>query len=68
MEQYLITLYMKAFEEAPTVSSQSVPIEETPKAKATIERGSDAMLHYSCLPIAIGGMAPWRIPLRPHAQ
>lgn len=70
LEQYLLTLYRKAFEQAPTlasslvvrpeepappkpsVSSRSALMEETPKAKATVGRGGDAMLHYSCPPLS----------------
>ncbi|KAF0908302.1 hypothetical protein E2562_024716 [Oryza meyeriana var. granulata] len=72
LEQYLLTLYRKAFDQqqqqAPTlpssdahreaapklsVSSRCSQLEETPKAKAaTVRRGGDAMLHYSCPPLS----------------
>ncbi|CAM0905253.1 unnamed protein product [Alopecurus aequalis] len=69
LEQYLLILYRKAFEQAPalpssdvhreapappkpSVSSRSALVEETPKAKATVGRGGDAMLHYSCPPLS----------------
>ncbi|CAN6202918.1 unnamed protein product [Urochloa humidicola] len=73
LEQYLLTLYRKAFEqqqqqqgatfqssdvhvhrEAPklSVSSRSMQLDETPKAKAAIRRGGDPMLHYSCPPLS----------------
>ncbi|CAN6181100.1 unnamed protein product [Urochloa humidicola] len=74
LEQYLLTLYRKAFEqqqqqqgptlqssdahrEAPklsSVSSRSTQLDETPKAKASIRRGGDPMLHYSCPPLSKG--------------
>ncbi|XP_062186453.1 uncharacterized protein LOC133890029 [Phragmites australis] len=70
LEQYLLTLYRKAFEQqqAPTlpcsdahrdapklsVSSRSAQLDETPKAKAPIRRGGDPMLHYSCPPLSKG--------------
>uniref|UniRef100_A0A0D9WV34 DUF547 domain-containing protein n=1 Tax=Leersia perrieri TaxID=77586 RepID=A0A0D9WV34_9ORYZ len=64
LEQYLLTMYRKAFDhqQTPTlttssdarvsVSSRSSQMEETPKAKpAAVRRGGDAMmLHYSCPP------------------
>ncbi|XP_044969940.1 uncharacterized protein LOC123430094 isoform X1 [Hordeum vulgare subsp. vulgare] len=66
LEQYLLTLYRKAFDQAPSLvvrpeepapakpsmSSRSALMEETPKAKATVGRGGDAMLHYSCPPLS----------------
>ncbi|XP_047064553.1 uncharacterized protein LOC124672358 [Lolium rigidum] len=70
LEQYLLTLYRKAFEQAPSLPSSGIQgeapappkpsvssrsaalVEETPKAKATVGRGGDAMLHYSCPPLS----------------
>jgi hypothetical protein len=70
LEQHLLTLYRKAFDqqqtpslpsdahgEAPklSVSSRSSQLEETPnKAKAPLRRGGDAMVHYSCPPLSKG--------------
>ncbi|KAL5198318.1 hypothetical protein ABZP36_001830 [Zizania latifolia] len=66
LEQYLLTLYRKTFDQqqqqAPplpssdghreAVSSRCSQLEETPKAKAPVRRGCDATLHYSCPPLS----------------
>ncbi|KAM0853046.1 hypothetical protein ACQ4PT_051357 [Festuca glaucescens] len=70
LEQYLLTLYRKAFEQAPSLPSSGIHgeapappkpsvssrpaalVEETPKPKATVVTGGDAMLHYSCPPLS----------------